>query len=105
MKIKQEKYFKSKCETLLAPHDYYSLKDLITDFTSLIEQGVTHLEIDLEHTWGDDEIVINLYEYREETDEEVNERIAKEKRASVRQKEQEYKAYLELKAKFDGIGN
>lgn len=100
MDLKQKKYFKSQCETLLSPHDYYSLINLIVEFNYLIKQGVTHLEIELEHSWGEYEIVINLYEYREETVEEETERIAKDKQAAARQQEQEYQTYLELKEKY-----
>ena len=98
--MKEKRYFKSQCETLLAPHDYYSLKDLIDDFNSLIEKGVTHLEIDTEHKYGEDTVVVNLYEYREETDKEEKRRIAEDKRVAARLYETEYQTYLKLKDKY-----
>lgn len=96
-------YFNSKKTTILEPYGCIRLEDLIKDFQELVEQGVTHLEIELgdEDEYGAVGIDISLFEYRTETEEEKQERESKIADYLQRQKEQEYQTYLQLKSKFE----
>jgi len=99
---KPKKILKRKCLTPL--YLDVTLNDLIKTlqkYKRIYEkEGYKDLCVKTEY-YGNDNQDVFLIGYKQETDEEYNQRIAAEKSRKESQKERERKIYLELKKKFE----
>lgn len=76
-----------------------SIEELLKRLISLEQEGMTHLIF--RESYGD--IPVESFYYKEETDEEFNNRISAEKNKKQKEEEQERLTYLKLKLKYENI--
>ena len=102
-KIKIETLHPINCIELIYGEDY-TIDYLIQRINAVKElYKDKELYVDINEK-SNDNIEIDFFFYREETDEEYKKRLEKEKLHKAEVYERDYKTYLELKKKFDKKG-
>lgn len=99
---KPKKILKRKClTTLYLDETLDTIIQELQEYKRVFEkEGYQDLCIDIDYC-GDGDREIFLIGYKQETDEEYNQRIATEKSRKESEKERERKLYEELKKKFE----
>jgi hypothetical protein len=81
-------------------YEDYKIDDFLKIIADAKEKGATDVEFDSETEWESSSCKMSIYFEREETDDEFNIRVQKEKRNDERQRAYDIREYETLKKKL-----
>ncbi len=80
-----------------------TIEQIRKDLDELEKLGVKEIDIEPDEGWGSLSVKIEAFYEREETDEEFQKRVAKEKRQQEEQKRRELQELERLKSKYEQL--